>query len=56
MEKKKLIALVREMQEKKSVLVPLFAVAMFVQTCHCMGQTCYGGAFTNDMESQFFYV
>ena len=56
MNKKDVIALVRKMQEQKSVLVPMVAVAMFVATCHDLGQLCFGGSFTDDFKSQYFYI
>lgn len=48
--------LVSQLVSRKQVLVPMAWVCIFVSVCDAAGVVCYGGAFTNDMEYQFFYT
>lgn len=53
--KKELIALVRELQSKRIVCVPLALVCAFVVECHELDVECNGGALSNDFSTQYFY-
>lgn len=47
---------VDELLTKKIVCVPMSLVCAFVIECHNVAIECMGGAFTDDMNYQYFYI
>lgn len=52
----KALSLLNQLLKDKQVVVPMSLMCTFLRVCEAAGVVCYGGAFSEDFNSQLFYL